>query len=110
MTKKRGVNSRSDMSRAVYVVGLISDTHGLLRPELAEAFAGVRLILHAGDVGGRAVLDGLAAIAPVEAGYGNVDDPRDPPLARERVAAVGGITIPVRPGDEIRRAKPPPVS
>ena len=52
MTKKRGVNSRSDMSPEVYVVGVISDTHGLLRPEVAAAFAGVQLILHAGDVGG----------------------------------------------------------
>ena len=41
------------------VVGLIADTHGLIRPEVAPALAGVDLIIHAGDVGGRAVLDAL---------------------------------------------------
>jgi len=105
--KKRGVKSRSDdMNREVYVVGLISDTHGLLRPEVAAAFEGVQLILHAGDVGGAAVLDALAAIAPVEAVYGNVDDPHDPRLARERVVTVGGVTIHVRHGHELGRPTP----
>jgi putative phosphoesterase len=103
MMKKRGVNSRSDMGPAVYVVGVISDTHGLLRPEVAAAFAGVGLILHAGDVGGPKVLESLAAIAPVEAVYGNVDDPHDPSLARERVADVGGVTIHVCHGHELGR-------
>jgi putative phosphoesterase len=106
MMKKRGVKSRSDMNREVYVVGLISDTHGLLRPEVAAAFADVQLILHAGDVGGQAVLDGLAAIAPVEAVYGNVDDPHDPQLARERVVTIGGVTIHVRHGHELGRPTP----
>ena len=59
-------------------IRLISDTHGLLRPEIAGLFAGVDLIVHAGDVGGGAVLDALASMAPVEAVYGNVDDPHDP--------------------------------
>ena len=106
MTKKRGVNNRSDMNREVYVVGLISDTHGLLRPEVAAAFQGVHLILHAGDVGGQAVLDALAAIGPVEAVYGNVDDPHDPLLARERVVTVGGVTIHVSHGHELGRPTP----
>jgi putative phosphoesterase len=106
MMKKRGVNNRSDMSPAVYVVGVISDTHGLLRPEVAAAFAGVSLILHAGDVGGAKVLDSLAAIAPVEAVYGNVDDPHDPSLARERVATVAGVTIHVSHGHELGRPTP----
>jgi putative phosphoesterase len=103
MMKKRGVNSRSDMGPAVYVVGVISDTHGLLRPEVAAAFAGVGLILHAGDVGGPKVLESLAAIAPVEAVYGNVDDPHDPSLARERVVTPGGVTIHVSHGHELGR-------
>jgi len=85
------------------VVGVISDTHGLLRPQVAELFAGVDLIVHAGDVGGRAVLDGLAAIARVEAVYGNVDDPHDPALARERTVAIGGVTIHVSHGHELGR-------
>ena len=50
-----------------FIVGLISDTHGLVRPAIAAAFARVDLILHAGDVGGNDVLDALSAIAPVEA-------------------------------------------
>jgi putative phosphoesterase len=106
MTKKRGVNSRSDMNREVYVVGVISDTHGLMRPEIAAVFAGVQLILHAGDVGGRAVLDALSAIAPVEAVYGNVDDPHDPSLARERVVTIGGVTVHVSHGHELGHPTP----
>jgi putative phosphoesterase len=106
MTKKRGVNNRSDMSREVYVVGVISDTHGLMRPGIAAVFAGVQLILHAGDVGGRAVLDALSAIAPVEAVYGNVDDPHDPSLARERVVSIGGVTIHVSHGHELGHPTP----
>ena len=99
--KKRGVSSRSDMSHEVYVVGVIADTHGLLRPEVAAAFAGAALILHAGDVGGPAVLGALSAIAPVEAVFGNVDDARDPSLARERVVTLGGVTIHVSHGHEL---------
>jgi uncharacterized protein len=85
------------------VVGVISDTHGLLRPEVASVFAGVDLILHAGDVGSRAVLNGLSAIAPVEAVYGNVDDPHDPSLACERTVSAGGLTIHVSHGHELGR-------
>lgn len=54
-------------------IGIISDTHGLLRPEAAAALAGVEHILHAGDIGSVEVLDGLRAIAPVTAVRGNVD-------------------------------------
>lgn len=85
------------------MVGLISDTHGLLRPEISAAFAGVDLIVHAGDVGRRDVLEGLAAIARVEAVYGNVDDPHDPSLARERTVIVNGWTVHVSHGHELGR-------
>jgi putative phosphoesterase len=54
-------------------VGVISDTHGLLRPEALDALAGVAMILHAGDVGDAAILDELGKIAPVTAIRGNVD-------------------------------------
>ena len=54
-------------------VGVISDTHGLLRPEAVEALRGSSLILHAGDVGSPAVLDQLRIIAPTRAVRGNVD-------------------------------------
>lgn len=52
-------------------IGLISDTHGLLRPEALAALAGSSLILHAGDVGGKDILAALERIAPVVAVRGN---------------------------------------
>ncbi|HEX4576216.1 MAG TPA: metallophosphoesterase family protein [Edaphobacter sp.] len=55
------------------LIGVISDTHGLLRPEAVAALRGVEHILHAGDVGDIAVLEKLRAIAPVTAIRGNVD-------------------------------------
>ena len=54
-------------------VGIISDTHGLLRAEALRELSGVDHILHAGDVGDPAILDRLAEIAPVTAIRGNVD-------------------------------------
>lgn len=54
-------------------IGIISDTHGLLRPEAIEQLAGVDHILHAGDIGGPEVIEGLLRIAPVTAVRGNVD-------------------------------------
>lgn len=57
------------------VVGVISDTHGFFHPAIPEAFSGVDMILHAGDVGPIAVMDELEAIAPVRAVFGNVDGP-----------------------------------
>jgi putative phosphoesterase len=60
-------------------IGVVSDTHGLLRPEAARALAGVERILHLGDVGKASVLKELAKIAPVTAVRGNVD--REGPLS-----------------------------
>lgn len=54
-------------------IGLISDTHGLLRPEALQALAGVERIIHAGDIGGPEVLERLRGIAPVDAVRGNND-------------------------------------
>jgi uncharacterized protein len=54
-------------------IGVISDTHGLLRPEVAPALKGVSQILHLGDVGKISILDELRKIAPVTAIRGNVD-------------------------------------
>ena len=54
-------------------IGVISDTHGLLRPEALRALQGVQLILHAGDVGAPEILTQLKLIAPVFAVRGNVD-------------------------------------
>ena len=54
-------------------IGVISDTHGLLRPEAVEALQGSEVIIHAGDIGSPEVLDALGRIAPVIAVRGNVD-------------------------------------
>ena len=94
------------MSAAVVTVGLISDTHGLVRPEVHGALAGVDFILHAGDVGGDEVLDELALIAPVAAVYGNTDWVGDPRLAAEIVREVGPLTVHVSHGHEVRRTTP----
>lgn len=61
------------MAKAVRILGLISDTHGLLREEAVHALRGSDLILHAGDVGAPQILDTLKTIAPVVAVRGNVD-------------------------------------
>jgi putative phosphoesterase len=61
------------MARASYLLGLISDTHGLMRPEALDALRRSDLIIHAGDVGDPAVLQALANIAPLRAIRGNND-------------------------------------
>ena len=89
-----------------HVIGLIADTHGLLRPDVHQALAGVELILHAGDVGGDDVLDELALIAPVLAVYGNIDWPGDPRLEQEIIRDVGGVQIHVSHGHEFGSPTP----
>jgi putative phosphoesterase len=88
------------------VIGLISDTHGLVRAELFDALRGVELILHAGDVGGRAVLDELATIAPVRAVFGNTDAPDDPSLESSIDLQVDGLSIHVSHGHELGSPTP----
>jgi uncharacterized protein len=61
------------MATSTLTVGVISDTHGLLRPEALDALRGVDQILHAGDVGTPDILASLRAIAPTTAVRGNVD-------------------------------------
>lgn len=89
-----------------YIIGLISDTHGLVRPEVHTALAGVSLILHAGDVGGDAILDELALIAPVRAVFGNTDSPGDPRLAQSIELTIGGIRLHVSHGHEVGSPTP----
>lgn len=89
-----------------HVIGLISDTHGLLRPEVHRALAGVDLILHAGDVCGDDILDELALIAPVQAVHGNCDYPDDPRLAPSLEAVFDGLRVHVSHGHELGRPKP----
>src|SRR5712675_484552 len=62
-----------NMSRNVTSIGLISDTHGLLRREAVRALEGAELIIHAGDIGKPEIIGALEAIAPVIAVRGNVD-------------------------------------
>jgi len=79
---------------AEHLVGVISDTHGLLRPAAVRALQGVELIIHAGDVGKPEVLEALAAIAPVYAVRGNTDRgdwARELPLTR--VVEVSGVHL-----------------
>ena len=72
-------------------IGVVSDTHGLLRPEVMTALAGVEEILHLGDVGRMSVLEGLARIAPVTAVRGNVDrEGKCGELPETEVVLVGG--------------------
>lgn len=94
------------MTRAIRRVGLISDTHGLVRDAVREAFAGVDMILHAGDVVGAHVLDELAAIAPVLAAPGNCDDPGHPRLRSPLVVALDGIDVRVTHGHELGSPTP----
>ncbi|HWB31873.1 MAG TPA: metallophosphoesterase family protein [Acidobacteriaceae bacterium] len=75
-------------------VGVISDTHGLLRPEAVEALSGVNHILHAGDVGDPAILDVLSSIAPLTAIRGNVDiSGRCSQLPATEMVELGGCHI-----------------
>ena len=92
--------------RDIHVVGLISDTHGLVRANVHRALAGVELILHAGDVGGDEVLDELELIAPVLAVYGNTDAPGDPRLAASIERTIGGLRIHVSHGHELGSPTP----
>lgn len=93
-------------------VGLLSDTHDVFDPELEVLFAGCALILHGGDIGRQAVLDSLAAIAPVRAVRGNNDlGPFAADLPETAVVALGGVAAllvhavtPARPSPAVLRA------
>jgi putative phosphoesterase len=83
-------------------VGIISDTHGLLRPEVFPVFEGVEHILHSGDVGPADLLTELEAIAPVTAVWGNTDGwevrSRVPEVAR---VELGGVPVVVLHGMQL---------
>jgi putative phosphoesterase len=89
-----------------HVIGLISDTHGLVRPDVHTALAGVELILHAGDVGGTEILDELELIAPVRAVYGNTDPPGQPRLSTALDLEIGGVRVHVSHGHEVGAPTP----
>jgi putative phosphoesterase len=89
------------MTDGARLFGLISDTHGLVRPDVHTALDGVELILHAGDVGGDAILDELELIAPVRAVFGNTDIPGDPRLVTAIDIEIDGVRIHVSHGHEV---------
>jgi uncharacterized protein len=89
----------------VGLIGLISDTHGLVRPSVFTALKGAELILHAGDVGA-GVLEELGAIAPVRAVSGNTDPPGDPNLVESIDLTRGGVRIHVSHGHELGSPTP----
>ncbi len=63
----------SSQNTTHFLVGVISDTHGLLRPEVADIFKPVNMIIHAGDIGPPRILDALRDIAPLKVVRGNMD-------------------------------------
>jgi uncharacterized protein len=76
------------------LIGVVSDTHGLLRPEALTALAGVEHILHAGDVGDIGILAALRGIAPVTAIRGNIDtEGACAELPETEMVEVGGTTF-----------------
>ena len=81
------------MADGVKRIGLISDTHGLLRKEAVEALRGSELIIHAGDVGKPEILEGLRKIAPVVAVRGNVDTAEWAMALPETAVAKAGATL-----------------
>lgn len=87
------------------LIGLISDTHALIRAEALAALHGVEVILHAGDVGGLSVLRELRGIAPVHAVTGNTDDLADglPPRIE---LELGGLRVCVTHGHELGSPRP----
>ena len=98
------------MTPAPIRIGLISDTHGLLRPQVHEVFSGVSQILHAGDVCSDTILVELGLIAPTQAVFGNCDDPWDPSLREALDLTIGGLRIHVQHGHELGRPKPAQVA
>src|SRR5260370_11000898 len=79
--------------KAIPMVGLISDTHGLLRPEALRALDGSDLIIHAGDVGNPKILEELRRLAPVVAVRGNMDTGACAELPETAVAQAGSALI-----------------
>jgi len=76
------------------IVGVISDTHGCLRPAAIKALKGADLIIHAGDVGKPDIIEDLQAIAPVEAVRGNMDmDDWAHRLPETKLIKVGGVLL-----------------
>jgi uncharacterized protein len=91
-------------------IGVISDTHGLLRPEAVSALRGVDHVLHGGDIGGEDVLSALREVAPVTAVAGNIDGFRCGEAGETARVVLGGVRFflthildrPARPRGEVQ--------
>jgi putative phosphoesterase len=82
------------MSNTIMKVGIISDTHGVIRENTLDAFSGVRHIIHAGDVGGQDVIQTLEQVAPVTAVRGNTDGGQwANSLLTTQIVQLGGYTF-----------------
>ena len=95
-------------------IGIIADTHGLVRPEIADVFANVDHIIHAGDIGGAHVLKALRAIAPVTYVKGNNDDASGEDIVRAtfdafRVLVTHILPKPEKPAASRSAAAKPPL-
>lgn len=105
-------SSSSSAALGRHTIGLVSDTHGLLRPDVHDALAGVERIFHAGDVGGPGgenaedILRELGLIAPVFAVFGNTDPVSLSQLSPAIEATIGGLRIHVSHGHELGSPNP----
>ena len=100
-------NVRPTRFQAMSIIGVISDTHGLLRPEALEGLRGADVIIHAGDVGDPAILDALGKIAPVTAVRGNVDtESWARKLPETNVLEIAGVSIYVLHNIDLLDVKP----
>jgi uncharacterized protein len=89
-----GLDGEHDDVKSSLLIGVISDTHGLLRPEAVAALQGSDHIIHAGDVGAPEILEELSRIAPVTAVRGNIDQASwARKLPETEVVEIGGISI-----------------
>lgn len=77
-------------------IGVVADTHGLFDPAIVRHLQGVNHIIHAGDIGGRTVIDQLEAIAPVTAVSGNIDGYEASGFPLERMIELGSLRIAIR--------------
>ena len=79
------------MAKRDLIVGVISDTHGLLRPQAVEALRGSEIIIHAGDVGDAAILESLRQLAPIFAVRGNIDHGDCATLPATEIVEIGDV-------------------
>lgn len=107
------VNKRKTVTGgSVVIVGVISDTHAMLRPEVEAVFRGVDHIIHAGDIGDPAILEQLGKLAPLTAVAGNIEDFQCGPAGEEARVELGGVRFyvthivdrPSRLRSEVRQA------